>query len=113
MNTSQNLFFPKTSITGTTKVPDQPTAVSTAAVSATGYTNATAGGGGVSLVYLDVQIATVRCRWDGTDPTGSVGHVMAVGSQYTWPVSQWDAARFIRDTGATVDAVVYGSAMNV
>lgn len=107
-----NLFFPKMAIKGTTPVPDQQTAVTTVAITPAGYIPATAGGGGVNLVTFEIQLAAVRCRWDGGAPTSTVGHLLALNSSYTWPVSQYNAASFICD-GAGTNATVYASAMNV
>lgn len=109
-----NVLYPKMAITGTTSVASSSTTVSTAAVSpSTIYTNAVAGGGGVTLVTFDVQTSNIRVRWDGTNPTATVGHLLYAGTSYTWPVSQYDAAKFIRDTAAGVDGIVFASPMNV
>lgn len=93
-------------------VADQSLTVSTASVPATGYTEASAGGGAVLLVTFDVQTSNVRCRWDGTAPTSTTGHLLYAGQGYTWPTGQYNAARFIRDTAASVDATIFASAMN-
>lgn len=113
MNSQLLALYPGRAITGTTPVASQSTTVSTAAVAATGYTNAIAGGGGVTLVTFDVQTSNLRARWDGTDPTSTVGHMLTAGNAYTWNVSQYNAAKFIRDTAAVADGVIFASPMNV
>lgn len=91
-------------------VASQSLTVSTAAVAATGYTGSTAVSG-VNLVTFDVQTSDVRVRWDGTDPTSTVGHVLPAGTAYTWDVDQYNAAKFIRDTAASGDATIFASAL--
>ena len=107
-----NVIYPKRAITGTTPVASQSTTVSTAAIAPTGYTSATAGGGGVTMVTFDVQTNHVRVRWDGTDPTGDVGHILYAGTNYTWPVALYNAAKFIRITAASADATIFASPLN-
>ena len=107
-----NIVYPKRAITGTTPVASQSTTVSTVALSATGFTDATAGGGGVTMVTFDVQDNHVRCRWDGTSPTSTVGHILYAGTNYTWPVSLYNAAKFIRISTASADATIFASPLN-
>lgn len=106
-----NVLYPKRSITGTTPVPAQSLTVSTVAVAATGYTAATSGTSPVQLVTFDVQTSNIRVRWDGTDPTSTVGTLLYAGTNYTWNVAQYDAAKFIRDTAATSDATIFAHPM--
>lgn len=89
----------------------QSLTVSTAAVSPTGYTNAVSGTSPVQLVAFDIQDNDVRVRWDGTAPTGTVGTILAAGTNYTWDVSQYNAAKFIRKSTASADAVIFAHPM--
>lgn len=106
-----NLFYPKRSITGTTPVAAQSLTVSTVAIAATGYTAANSGTSPVQFVSFDIQDQDVRVRWDGTDPTSTVGTILAAGTNYTWAVSQYNAAKFIRKSTATGDAVIFAHPM--
>lgn len=89
-----------------TQIPSQSLTVSAAAVAATGYDIPI-----VELVTFDVQVSDVRVRWDGTDPTGAVGHILPAGSAYTWAAKQYNQAKFIRISTATTDAVIFASPM--
>ena len=60
-----------------------------------------------------MQGYAVRVRWDGTDPTATVGHYLPASSGYTWDVDQFNAAKFIRDTAAAGDATVFSSAFQI
>lgn len=109
-----NVVYPKPALTNAgTAVADASLTVSTGVSTPAVFTAASAGGSGVNLIYFDVTLANVRARWDGTNPSGTVGHFLPLNTAYIWPVAQWNSCKFIRDTGATVDAVVYCSAMNV
>ena len=90
-----------------TAIASQSLTVSTAAVAATGYTIIPPQA--VQLVTFDVQTSDVRVRWDGTDPTSTVGHYLPAGSAYTWDAAQYNAAKFIRSSSASVDAVIFAS----
>lgn len=93
-------------------VADQTLVVSTAAVAPTGYTGpGTSGSQAVPLVTFDVQTSNLRCRWDGTNPTSTTGHLLTAGSSYTWDVQMYNNAKFIRDTNATVDGAIWASAV--
>jgi hypothetical protein len=105
--------FPKRAMnSGGTETASQSLTVSTAAVSPTGYTGSSAVDNN-SVVVFDVQTSNVRVRWDGTSPTSTVGHLLYVGSAYTWDVDQFNAAKFIRDTAATADAVIFSSPFQI
>ncbi len=105
----QNALFP---LRATDKdgapVLSQSTTVSSAAVAATGYTS-TPAVDGVGVVVLDIQDNDVRCRWDGVNPSGTVGHILPASTAYTWSCSQYNAAKFIRISTATADAVIFAS----
>lgn len=107
-----NVLYPKPAVSNTTKLASQSLTVSTVAVAPTGYTDASAGGAGCQLVTFDIQAVDVRCRWDGTDPTSTVGHLLKANNAYTWAVSQYNSAKFIRDTAAAADATIFASALN-
>jgi hypothetical protein len=93
-------------------VASQSLTVSTSAIAPTGYTGSTAVGNN-SVVTFDVQAYNVRVRWDGTDPTSTVGHLLYVGAAYTWDVDQFNASKFIRDSAATADAIIFSSAFQI
>lgn len=106
-----NILYPKRSLLSGTPIAAQALTVSTAAVAATGYTSATAGTSPVQFVAFDVQDQDVRVRWDGTDPTSTIGTILYAGTNYTWAVSQYDAAKFIRKSTATADATIFAHPM--
>lgn len=59
------------------------------------------------FVLVEVQVAGVSVRFDGVDPTASVGHQYASGTREVWTAVRWNAARFIR-SGAS-DATVFAT----
>lgn len=105
-----NVAYPFRAMVAGSPVASQSLTVSTAAVAPTGFT-ASPEVDGVNYVTFDIQTNSVRVRWDGTDPTGTVGHVLYAGSAYTWAVSQFNASKFIRISTATADAVIFSSAL--
>jgi hypothetical protein len=109
---SQNVSYPKRAMLAGSPVASQSLTVSTSAVSPAGYTGSSDVGAN-SVVSFDVQAFNVRVRWDGTDPSATVGHLLYVGSAYTWNVDQFNAARFIRDTAATGDATIFSSPFQI
>lgn len=111
MQSQINVLYPLPAYEASAPVTSQATVVSTAAVSPTGYTSDT-GGGGVALVTLDIQVSNLRVRWDGVAPTATVGHLLFAGTNYTWSVSMYNAAKFIRDTAASVDGTVFASPLS-
>ena len=108
--TNQKALYPMRAFSNTTSavIASQSTTVSTAAVGPTGFT-AMPAVDGVGLVTFDVQDNTVRCRWDGVDPTSTVGHILYAGNAYTWDIAQYNAAKFIRISTASGDAVIFAS----
>lgn len=111
MNSQINVLYPMRAVTVAGPVASQATAVSTAAVTPTGY-SADNVGGGVAVVTFDVQTSNLRCRWDGTAPTSTVGHLLFAGTNYTWNVTQYNNAQFIRDTLASADGSIFASPMS-
>lgn len=107
-----NLLYPKPAFLSGSAIAAQSLTVSTASVSATGYTAAVSGTSPVQFVAFDIQDNDVRVRWDGTAPTSTVGTVLYAGTNYTWTVSQYDAAKFIRKSTATGDAVIFAHPMS-
>lgn len=104
-----HVLYPRratSSSTGTTTpVASQSFTVSNTAVAVTTqYSYPT-----VQLVTFDVQSNNIVARWDGTDPTASIGHILTSGSAYTWDVDQFNRAKFIRQ-GAS-DATIFCSPM--
>lgn len=59
------------------------------------------------FVVLDIQTANVYCTFDGTTPSASAGHILGVGSQYTWSKAAASAAKFVATT--TTNATIYAS----
>lgn len=108
MATTQiHVLYPKRAMLGDSPVASQSLAVSSTAVAPAGYTAQTAVDG-VDLVYFDVTTDAVRVRWDGTDPTASVGHLLPVNTNYIWDAQRFNSAKFIR---VTTDAVIFSSAL--
>ena len=91
-------------MSGATAVASQSLTVSTLSVPFGTAFNANS-----KLVTFDVQGADIRCRWDGTDPTSTVGHILPAGTAYTWNKEQAAAAEFIRISTATGDATIFAS----
>ena len=87
-----------------TAVASQSLTVSTSAVAfGTAFKSTT------NLIVFDVQGQNVRTRWDGTDPTSTVGHILYAGQAYTWDKAQAAAAKFIRISTAASDATIFAS----
>jgi len=63
--------------------------------------------GSPTHVLVTVEGASCRIRFDGTDPTASVGHFFEVGASAVWSAQTYAAAKAIR-TGA-VDATIFAS----
>jgi hypothetical protein len=64
---------------------------------------------GSPFVLVEVQAQGVTVRFDGVDPTASVGHLYAAGTREVWSAQRWNAARFVR-TGAS-DATVFATSL--
>lgn len=88
-------------------IASQTLTVSTAAVTFTAFSVPD-----TKWVVFDVVTSPVRCRWDGTAPTSTVGHKLLVGVTYQWEVEMFNAAKFIRDTSASVDATLFASPLS-
>lgn len=110
----QGALYPLRAIVNNTPVTSQTITVSTAAI---GFTSspfvASPATDGVSLISFDIQTSDVRVRFDGVDPTSTTGHILPATTAYTWTASQFLAAKFIRDTTSTVDAVIWASAFMI
>ena len=111
MYSAVNLLFLKRSLKSGSPVADQSVSVTSTsvAVATTGYTAAESGTNPVQFVTFDVQGSNVYVRWDGVDPTSSTGHLLYAGNSYTWPVSNWNAAKFILPSAGT--GTLWASAM--
>jgi len=59
------------------------------------------------LVYVTVEGQAARITFDGSDPTGTTGHLYAAGTSEVWTKKQAAAAKFIRDGGS--DAIVHAT----
>lgn len=98
-------LYPKRAMATTgSPVASQSITVSTSAIGYTTLPNANS-----NLVTFDVQDNDVRVRWDGVDPTGTVGHILPAGTAYTWDKDQFIAAKFIRISTASADAIIFAS----
>lgn len=70
--------------------------------------DATAGGvqfsafpAGTDYVVWDVQDAEVMVTFDGSAPTTTNGHRLAIGQTSTWSIPTATAAKFIRQAGTS------------
>lgn len=82
--------------------------VSTAAVGGTAATYAPNGQQAARTVVIAVETANVRCRYDGTNPTATVGMLLEAGGIYRVDgAANVAALRLIRDTTEVVDASVF------
>ena len=106
-NTIHPLYPQRSLQSNSTAVASQSLSVSTASV---GF--GTAFNVNTVLVTFDVQDQDVRCRWDGSNPTGTVGHLLVAGSSYTWDKGMATAAKFIRKSTATADATIFLSELS-
>lgn len=98
-------MYPQRAFNGTAVIASQSLTVSTASVSfATAYDV-----NYVRTVSLDIQGVDVRVRFDGTDPTGTVGHILPAGTAYCWDVDRFNNAEFIRISTASTDATIFAS----
>lgn len=105
MSINLNPLYPQRSMdSANTPIASQSLTVSTSAVGFGTTFNET-----TQLVTFDVQANTVRVRWDGTNPTSTSGHILQAGTAYTWNKAQAQAARFIRISTASGDAVLFAS----
>lgn len=111
MYSGVNLFYPKRAMSGGNPIAAQSTTVSTVSISATGYPDATTGSSPVQFVAFDIQDNNVRVRWDGTAPTSTVGTILYAGTNYTWNVTQYNSAKFIRISTASADATIFAHPM--
>lgn len=106
------MFYPQLAIRNGVFVGSQSTTVSTAAIAPTGFT-ATPAVDGVDLVMFDVQANSVRVRFGDSDPTGTAGHILAAGTNYTWSTSMYNAAKFIRISTASADATIFATPLQL
>lgn len=104
---AQHPLYPQRSFNSSGAVASQSLSVSTSSVGfgTTFHVN-------TKLVTFDVQDQDIRCRWDGTDPTGTVGHLLVAGSSYTWDKDMAAAAKFIRKSTATANATIFASELS-
>ena len=107
---ANKVLYPMRAIVGGTAVADQSITVSTAAIGPTAYV-ASPDVNGANLVTFDVQTSDVRVRWDNTDPTSTTGHVLPASTAYTWDITMFNNAKFIRDSTMSVDAVIWASSL--
>lgn len=58
-------------------------------------------------IVFDVTGADVRVTFDGSAPTSSNGHLVYAGQSYTWALTTFKLAKFIR--AASTDAVIHAT----
>lgn len=64
---------------------------------------------GTAVVVMKPAAQAVRFRDDGTNPTGSVGYPLAVGSEFVYEGGSPGAIRVIESAAsATLDVLYYG-----
>lgn len=103
-----NPLYPKASWASNAAVASQSLSVtSTAAVQKTTEFNTI-----TDLVMFDVKTNTVYVTVDGSTPTasGTVGHALSPGTQYTWSKGLVSGAKFIGGAGT---ATIYFSELSV
>jgi hypothetical protein len=104
MNSQINVLYPYPARSGSSAVASQSISVSTVAIGVgTAFDQNSS-----PIITFDVQDNDVRVRWDGTNPTSSVGHILPASTAYTWSCAQFNAAKFIR---VSADAVIFASPM--
>jgi hypothetical protein len=54
----------------------------------------------VSAVFVSVDTANVRVRFDGVDPTAATGHQLTPGFMGTWNRQMAQAAKFLAEGAA-------------
>lgn len=86
-------------------LPMRTLAISDSAVSFGAFNAST------EVVLITIAAADVRVRFDGTDPTALIGHLVEDGAWLVWTPAMASAAKFIRATGT--DAEIYYSEMLV
>lgn len=91
---------------GTSTVPTGQfkTVTSTATVTFSAFNSLT------QFVVLDIQAANVYCTFDGTTPSSTMGHILYVGSAFTWSKATAQQAKFVATT--TTNATIYASEFN-
>lgn len=105
--TQVHALYPKRAQNTAGTIASQSITVSTVAIGVTTAFDTILAG----MVTFDVQDQNVRVRWDGTDPTSTVGHVLPASTAYTWDTDQFNNAKFIRDVSSTGSATIFCSAM--
>lgn len=98
-------IFPHPARDSSGLIAGQSIAVSTSAISAGTAYDAKS----VRTVTFDIQAQDVRVRFDGVNPTSTVGHILPSGTAYEWSVDRFNNAIFIRSSAATGDATIFAS----
>lgn len=83
--------------------------VSTSAIGPTAA-NFDVSGQDVDAIYGTVETADIRLRYDGTNPTATVGHLVLAGGSFTIEgASNVRSLKMIRASTAAVDASVFAT----
>jgi hypothetical protein len=108
-HTNINNLYPKPSITiANALVSGQGISVSTSATSSFSASFNV----NTNLVLVDIQLGDVIVTFDGTTPvSGTRGHRLVTGTNYTWSTAATTAAKFLAATGTT--AFIFASEFQV
>lgn len=99
MQSQINVLYPKPTVLSTnTPVSGQSLTVGASVTSfVTAFNNYT------NLVFVDVQTSDVIVTFDGTNPvSGTRGHRLPAGTNYTWSTATATAAKFIQATAGGI-----------
>jgi hypothetical protein len=77
-----------------------PLTVSTVAVGLTNIPNM------ATFAFIEVQAAPIMVRFDGPDPTATIGHIYNPGQTDVWNEREMRAAKAIRQVGVDGTLVV-------
>jgi hypothetical protein len=90
MSFNLNNLYPKPAIYNNAAVADQR--IATESILVTGFSSLAPT---TNMVMLDIQDGDVMCTVDGSEPTSTNGHKLAVGNYYMWSAAMAAQARFI------------------
>lgn len=91
-----NPLYPKPTYSAGALVAGQALAITSTATSQF----ATAFNASTDMIVLDVQTGNTYCTFDGTTPSSTNGHILYVGTAYTWSKAAANSAKFVATTTA-------------